>query len=190
MSLNQGIGIGDRRGFLASAGLATLGIGALGSIGRPAVAAVAQADDLGVIQTALALEHEGIAAYRIAGESGLLSPDTLKVASIFMGHHQEHRDSLARLVVELGDRPVEPKADARYIADLKLETLKSEGDVVALATTLERGAASAYVGQIASLKDPKVARLFASISADEAVHWTTLNNAAGTPIPPAAYLFG
>ena len=61
---------------------------------------------------------------------------------------------------------------------------------MALATTLERGAASAYIGQITSLKDPGVARLFASISADEAVHWTTLNNAAGTPIPAAPYLFG
>jgi rubrerythrin len=61
---------------------------------------------------------------------------------------------------------------------------------VALATTLERGAASAYVGQIAALSEPKLAKLFASISADEAVHWTTLNNAAGTPIPTTAYLFG
>ena len=190
MGLNQGVGIGDRRQFLTSAGAATLGIGAVGLMSSRAVAATAESGDLGVIQTALALEHEGIAAYQIAGKSGLLSPDTLKLALIFMGHHQEHRDSLARLVADMGDRPVEPKSDAEYIADLKLETLESEADVVALATTLERGAASAYIGQITSLKDPGVARLFASISADEAVHWTTLNNAAGTPIPAAPYLFG
>ena len=127
MGLNQGVGIGDRRQFLTSAGAATLGIGAVGLMSSRAVAATAESGDLGVIQTALALEHEGIAAYQIAGKSGLLSPDTLKLALIFMGHHQEHRDSLARL--------------------------------------------------------------FASISADEAVHWTTLNNAAGTPIPASAYVF-
>jgi rubrerythrin len=181
---------GDRRRFLAGAGIATLGVGALSLVSGPAAAAGAKTGDLGVIQTALALEHEGIAAYQIAGKSGLLSPGTLKVALNFMGHHQQHRDSLAKLVTELGGHPVEPKTDAQYIAELNLGTLKSEGDIVMLATTLERGAASAYIGQITSLKDPKVAKLFASISADEAVHWTTLNNAAGTAIPTAAYLFG
>ncbi|HET6803991.1 MAG TPA: carboxymuconolactone decarboxylase family protein [Frateuria sp.] len=48
--------------------------------------------DVGVIQTALALEHEGIAAYCIAGKSGLLSPSTRKLALVFMDHHQAHRD--------------------------------------------------------------------------------------------------
>lgn len=190
MGFNRSAGIGDRRKFLTSAGAATLGIGAISLTSSRAVAAAAQSDDVGVIQTALALEHEGIAAYQIAGKSGLLSPATLKTALNFMGHHQQHRDSLAKLVTALGGRPVEPKTAAQYIADLKLDTLKSEGEIVALATTLERGAASAYIGQIASLKDPKIAMLFASISADEAVHWATLNNAAGTPIPTAAYLFG
>ena len=60
---------------------------------------------------------------------------------------------------------------------------------LALATRLERGAAIAYIGQITALKYPALARLFAQISADEAIHWTTLNNAAGTPIPASAYVF-
>jgi demethoxyubiquinone hydroxylase (CLK1/Coq7/Cat5 family) len=107
-----------------------------------------------------------------------------------MGHHQAHRDSLARLVSTAGGKPVEAKTDEQYIAELGLASLKSEADVVALATTLERGAASAYIGQISALKEPKLAKLFASISADEAIHWTTLNNAAGTPIPASAYVFG
>jgi hypothetical protein len=179
-----------RRRFLAHAGLVTLGAGVTGFLPGRTMAAVAQPGDIGVIQTALALEHEGIAAYQIAGKSGLLSPGTLKLAGIFLGHHQQHRDSLAKLVAEAGGKAVEPKSDAQYIEELQLGTLKTEGDIIALATTLERGAASAYIGQIGSLSDPKLARLFASISADEAVHWTTLNNAAGTPIPTTAYLFG
>jgi len=172
MGFDEIVGGGDRRRFLTGVGAATLGIGATAMIGGRAAAAIPQASDVGVIQTALALEHEGIAAYQLAGKSGLLSPGTLKVALIFMGHHQQHRDSLAKLVAQLGDHPVEPKTDAQYSADL------------------EQGAASAYLGQITALKDPKIAQLFASISADEAVHWTTLNNAAGTPIPTGAYLFG
>ena len=190
MHLDQPALAVGRREFLARAGAASFGIGATSLFSGTALAAVAaQSGDVGVVQTALALEHEGIAAYQIAGKSGLLSPDTLKLALIFMGHHQAHRDSLAKLVSQAGDKPVDPKTDAQYISELKLGALKSEGDVVALATRLERGAASAYIGQITALKDPRLAKLFAEISADEVIHWTTLNNAAGIPIPASAYVF-
>jgi rubrerythrin len=72
---------------------------------------------------------------------------------------------------------------------LNLGSLKSEKDVVTLATSLEHGAASAYIMQISAIKNPKIANLFASISADEATHWATLHSAAGLPIPKAAYIF-
>lgn len=183
---------GNRRAFLQKAGALTIGAGAVGLFaGRPAAAAAPKfRSDVGVIQTALELEHEGIAAYRLAGKSGLLSPDTLKVATIFMGHHEAHRDSLAKLVMQAGTKPVEPKSDAQYVEDLKLASLKSEKDVVALATTLELGAASAYIGQINAIREPKLANLFASISADEALHWTALNAAGGGQLPKSAYVFG
>ena len=184
---------GSRRTFLQQAGVLTLGAGAAGLIGAgPAIAAPRPKfrTDVGVIQTALALEHEGIAAYRLAGKSGLLSKGTLQVATIFMGHHEAHRDSLAKVVMQAGAKPVEPKSDAQYVKELNLASLKSEKDVVALATTLEHGAASAYLGQITAIRDPKLANLFASISADEATHWTTLNAAGGGQIPKSAYIFG
>ena len=183
---------GNRRTFLQQAGALTLGASAAGLIAaRPAIAAPPRfRSDVGVIQTALALEHEGIAAYRLAGKSGLLSKGTLEVATIFIGQHEAHRDSLAKLVMQAGMKPVEPKSDAQYVAELNLASLKSEKDVVALATTLERGAASAYIGQINAIRDPKLANLFASISADEATHWTTLNAAGGAAIPKAPYIFG
>lgn len=179
-----------RRSFLARASMVALGAGASTLVVSRASAAVTRPGDIGVIQTALALEHEGIAAYQIAGKSGLLSPKTLKLAMVFLGHHQMHRDALAQLVSDAGGKPVEPKTDAQYIADLQLGSLKTESDVVALATTLERGAATAYISQVAALSEPRLAQLFAGISADEATHWATLHNAAGTPIPIAAFLFG
>jgi hypothetical protein len=191
MNSQDGSIAGNRRAFFQEAGALALGAGAAAILpGRPAIAAVpAFRSDTGVIQTALALEHEGIAAYRLAGKSGLLSPGTFKVALIFMGHHEAHRDSLAKLVSQAGSKPVEPKSDAQYVAELNLASLKSEKDVVALATTLERGAASAYIGHINAIWDPKLANLFASISADEALHWTTLNAAGGGPIPVSPYVF-
>jgi len=190
---NEGFSMaGSRRTFLQRAGALTLGVGTAGLLGaHPAMAAAPKyGSDVGVIQTALALEHEGIAAYQIAGKSGLLSKGTLQVATIFLGHHEVHRDSLAKLVTQAGAKPVEPKSDAQYVADLNLASLKSEKDVVALATVLEHGAASAYIGQISAIRDPKLANLFASISADEATHWSTLNAAGGGEIPKAAYIFG
>jgi hypothetical protein len=192
MDFDDGSLAGSRRTFLQQAGALTLGAGAAGLIAaRPAIAAAPKfRTDVGVIQTALALEHEGIAAYRLAGKSGLLSKGTLQVATIFMGHHEAHRDSLAKVVMQAGAKPVEPKSDAQYVAELNLASLKSEKDVVALATTLEHGAASAYLGQITAIWDPKLANLFASISADEATHWTTLNAAGGGQIPKSAYIFG
>ncbi|MFM9852225.1 MAG: ferritin-like domain-containing protein [Sphingomonadaceae bacterium] len=191
----------ERRAFLRGAGLAAAGIGAFAAAGSPALAATKRATgrgkalagsatDLDILQVALALEHEGIAAYTIAGGSGLLTPDVLKVALVFLGHHKGHRDSLAGLIQKAGGKPVESKSDAEYVSELNLGALKSQGDVVALATRLEMGAASAYVGQVAALKDHSLARLFAQLSSDEAVHWAILNNALGNPIPANAYLFG
>src|SRR5678815_1307770 len=120
-----------RRSFLARASMVALGAGASTIFVSGASAAVTQPGDIGVIQTALALEHEGIAAYQIAGKSGLLSSKTLRLALVFLGHHQMHRDALAKLVSDAGGRPVEPRTDAQYIADLQLGSLKTEGDVVA-----------------------------------------------------------
>ncbi len=146
--------------------------------------------DVAVMQVALALEHEGIAAYRLAGGSGLLTPGTLKVALVFKGHHEQHRDSLAALITKAGGKPVEPKADPDYVKELDLGSLKTEGDVVKLATKLEQGAANAYTGQVAALQDHKLAHLFTQLATDESVHWAVLNGALGQPVPAHAYLFG
>ena len=75
---------GDRRKFLARAGVATPGVGTASLFASRAMStATVRPNDVGVIQTALALEHEGIAAYRIAGKSGLLSPGTRKLALVW-----------------------------------------------------------------------------------------------------------
>src|SRR3954466_5811790 len=89
--------------------------------------------DIDVLQTTLAFEHEGIAAYRLAGASGLLAPNTLSVARIFLGHHEQHREALAQLIRLTGAKPIEPRADAEYVDALNLQKLKNQGDVIKLA---------------------------------------------------------
>ncbi len=177
----------QRGGLVALAG----GIATLGLTPRRANAQMSNSSgDVAVMQVALALEHEGIAAYRLAGGSGLLTPGTLKVALVFKGHHEQHRDSLAALITKAGGKPVEPKADPDYVKELDLGSLKTEGDVVKLATNLEQGAANAYTGQVAALQDHKLAHLFTQLATDESVHWAVLNGALGQPVPAHAYLFG
>jgi hypothetical protein len=146
--------------------------------------------DVEVIQSALAGEHAGIAAYRIAGGSGLLVPDTLKVALLFKSHHEGHRDALAKLISDIGATPVAPKSDDDYVSELKLGALKSQADILSLATTLERGAASGYISQISSIRDSGLSQLFAQISADEMIHWTTLNGMIGGSLPAEPFQFG
>ena len=189
----QSIEAPARRSFLSTAGLMTGGLGlAAVASAFPASAAHRRTavhkagGDIDVLQGALALEHEGIAAYQIAGASGLLTPDVLKVALVFLGH----RDALANLIRKAGGKPVEAKSDADYTMELNLGALKSQGDVVALATKLEMGAANAYVGQVAALQDHALAHLFAQLGTDEAVHWAVLNNALGAAVPTPAFIFG
>ena len=182
----------DRRDFLRTAGLAAAGVGALSLFETPAMAASASAvkagGDMDILQVALALEHEGIAAYKIAGGSGLLTPDVLKVALVFLGHHNAHRDSLASLIQKGGGKPVESQSDAEYIKALNLGALKSQLDVLNLAAGLEKGAASAYLGQSLALKDKALTRLFVQLSTDEAIHWSLLSVTVGNAVPAAAYL--
>lgn len=187
----------DRREILKFAGLtsATLALGAAGASGafaatkkRGGGSATAGAD-VGVMQGALALEHEGIAAYKIAAGSGLLSPGTIAVATVFLGHHEGHRDALAKLIAQMGGKPVEPKTNDEYIKALNIAALKSEADVVKFAAGLEQGATNAYVGQIAAIHDAQTAHLFAQLGTDEAVHWALLNAAAGGTVPKPAFLF-
>lgn len=186
----------DRRAILKLAGLtsATFALGAVGASESLAAtkkrsgSATAGAD-VGVMQGALALEHEGIAAYKIAAGSGLLSQGTIAVATVFLGHHEGHRDALAKLIAQMGGKPVEPKTNDDYIKELNIAALKSEADVVKFAAGLEQGAANAYVGQVAALKDHQIAHLFAQLGTDEAVHWALLNSAAGGSVPKPAFLF-
>ena len=70
----------------------------------------AQPADITVLNTAIAAEHEAVAAYQLGAESGLLTSEVLPVAVAFQGHHKEHIDALAKAVRELGGIPAEPKA--------------------------------------------------------------------------------
>jgi rubrerythrin len=184
----------DRRAAL-SAGARTLSVAGIlavfgSSIPSDGLAAAAPGQDVQLLNAAIALEHEGIAAYQIGAESGLLTPGVLKIGLTFQSHHKQHRDELATAVRRLGGEPAPAKALSAYAADLGVAALKDQTGVLRLALKLERGAANAYLGLIPSLGQTDFHVLVARMAGDEAFHAATLANALGEPIPQNALIFG
>jgi hypothetical protein len=144
--------------------------------------AASASDDIQVLNTALGLEYEGIAAYQVGAESGLLQPPVLAVAVTFQDHHKKHAEVLASTVKKLGGTPVTPKS--KY--DFPTGNLKTQNDVLQFAAGLEQGAAQAYYGAVPVFTNKDLASAAASIMADEAMHWAVLRNALGQdPVPNA-----
>jgi ferritin-like protein len=186
----------SRRALLADAGKLTLSAGAIALLsGNEALANATGADaakDTGILNIALALEHEAIAAYQIGAESGLLAKEVLPVAVLFQSHHKAHRDALAATVRKLGGTPAAEQAMDAYMKSSKLNVgaIKSQGDVLALAQRLELGAANAYLGVIPAFGDRELAKIAGRLAADETMHYTALTQALGGKLPGAALSFG
>ena len=186
----------SRRALLADAGKLTLSAGAIALLaGNDALASTAGADaskDTGILNIALALEHEAIAAYQIGAESGLLAKEVLPVAVLFQSHHKAHRDALADTVRKLGGTPAAEQAMDAYVKSSKLNVaaIKSQGDVLALAQRLELGAANAYLGVIPAFGDRELAKIAGRLAADETMHYTALTQALGGKLPSGALSFG
>lgn len=185
----------SRRALFGQAALSATAVallaGVSGATARSAFAASGDmAGDTGILNVALALEHEAIAAYSLGAGSGLLKPGTLGVAVQFQGHHKAHRDALMSTIVKMGGKPVAAKSDADYAKALNAAALKSEVDVVRLAARLEKGAANAYLGVIPAFQNKDLAQVSARLAADEVMHWTELNGALGDALPKEALSFG
>lgn len=146
--------------------------------------------DSAILNVALGLEWEGIGAYQLGAESGLLRPETLSVAVLFQSQHKEHAEALANAIRQLGGQPVQPLSQADYAEAIEAETLKTETDVLQLATRLEKGAANAYLGVIPAFTDPTFGQICGRLAADEVMHWTVLTQALGQALPERALTFG
>lgn len=186
-----------RRGLLRGSGVTVLSASAVALLAGCEKMAIAQsgngasaASDVGILNTALALENEAISAYQLGAQSGLLQKPVLEVAVLFQTHHKEHRDALIATIRKLGGTPVPAKGDAEVAQALNAAALKTQTDVLRLAQRLEKGAANAYIGVIPSFGDRGLAQVSARLAADEAMHWTVLTQALKDPLPAKALSFG
>lgn len=176
-----------RRTFLGVSGLGLSGAAVALLAGRDSLAAEAganPANDVAILNTALAAELEAIAAYGVGAGSGLLKGPVLALAVTFQGHHKQHADVLAATVSKLGGKAATAKANYSF----PVETLKTQNDVLRFAAGLEKGAVSAYLGAVPLFKDRELSKAAASILGDEAMHWAILRQAVGEEPVPAAFV--
>ena len=151
--------------------------------------AQATGQDVEILNAAIALEHEGIAAYTIAAGSGLLQAAVTQIGLTFRGHHMAHRDALMAAVTQLGGTPAAAKTEAEYVQSLNVASLRNQADVLGLALRLERGAANAYLSLIPQL-GVNFHQVAARMAGDETFHVAILANALGEPIPQQGLMFG
>jgi len=189
--------IQSRRSMLGTMGGSMLSVAAIGVLGNTSVAHAMDdhekdmSGDVAILNVALGLEHEAIAAYQIGAESGLLEKGVLDVAVLFQGHHKGHRDALIAAIGSMGGTAVESKTQAEYVEELDIaNTVKGQADVLKLAQKLERGAANAYLGVIPSFSEDSLKQISGRLAADEATHWAILSNALGDSFPAEPLMFG
>ena len=178
----------NRRAILGGAALLS-GTAIALLAGQDALAAIAARTeagqkDVGILNTALSAEHEAVAAYQVAADSGLLEKPVLALAKQFQGHHRAHVDLLAGTVAKLGGKPVLAKAS--YV--LPTDKLKTQTDVLRFAALLEKGAVSAYLNAVPVFGNRDLAKAAASILGDEAMHWAVLRHAVGEDPVPVAFV--
>ncbi|HTV32905.1 MAG TPA: ferritin-like domain-containing protein [Methylocella sp.] len=177
----------SRRNFMSEGGkLSVLAVALLVGSEKMAKGASPSPSDLGILNTALGLEYEGIAAYQVGAESKLLKPAILKVAVQFQSDHKKHAEALANTIVKLGGSPVSAKKTAEY--DFPTHKLKTEADVLKFAAGLEQGAVSAYLGAVPAFEDRDLAKVAASILGNEAQHVSLLLNALGQNPDPSPFM--
>jgi hypothetical protein len=142
--------------------------------------------DVDILNTALGLEYEGIAAYQVGAESGLLQPAVLKLAVGFQSDHKQHAEALVKAIASMGGAPVQPKTAAEY--NFPTADLKSQTDVLKFAAGLEEGAVNAYKGAIPLFANRDLAGAGSSILGSEAMHWAILRSALGVEPPTVAFV--
>jgi hypothetical protein len=143
-------------------------------------------DDIAILNNALGLEYQLVAAYRLAGQSRFAS-DALKVNFRRFGEdHGHHAEGLQRWIKAAGGQPVEPRGARDY--GLPDDSWPSAAELLRFLSGLEKGMALTYLGAVPAFADRDLARDSAAILGVETMHWTLLRQALGEDPVPAAFL--
>ncbi len=155
-----------------------LGAGAVGAaaLAFASPAGAASSKDIMALQTAAGLENLAVFTYKtaltlpfIGGSSAL--PVVKAFVTKTMAQHSEHAAAFNAAVTKLGGK-TQSGTDPKYtpVVQKAAPTLKTPGDVVALAITLEDIAAETYVADVGLVSTSTLRDLFSSVAGVEAQH--------------------
>jgi rubrerythrin len=171
----------NRKRFLAGTG--AIGVGAIAGTmlltrGFASASAAGALDDQTIAGYAQGIELAAVAAYTMAAP--VLSPGTLKVAKLFISHHQQHADAFGSVA---GNKKA-TGPNAKLVAALTptLKGIKDEKAALEFAFTLENQAAYTYAAALTLLQDPTYAAATATILPIETAHAVVLGLALGKPV--------
>ncbi len=142
----------------------------------------AKSADVVLLNQALDLEHEAIAAYT-AGIP-LLDGRAKKAAQLFLTQELSHAGEMRGLVKQAGGRP--NKAQAGY----DLGRPKSALDVLGLLHDIEHRQLRLYFGAITKLSPGSVRAAVAAVLANDAQHVSVLRSTLGLAPLPSAFVTG
>ena len=166
----------SRRQVLRAGGLSVAAGVMASAIPAAAVKEPQYAGDLAILNVALGLEHQAIAAYDAGAKSKLLNADQLKIAVSFQNDHKRHRDVLTKFITHYGGTPVAPKASYDF------GTITSATDIVKLAQSLEDGAMGAYLANAGNLVNREILNAAVPILEDEVRHNTVFKQLLGMDV--------
>ena len=175
-----------RRAFIRKLGLGTLVSGGLmaGGYASALTAIIAKpvhADnnlDIQILQTAASLEILAIATYGAALGLPFIADGNAVIktfAMTTMQQHDEHRMAFQAQTQALGGQP-QTQANPKYgpVVEQAKPMLRTPGNVVTLAATLEEVATETYLADLTLLDETRSKTIFASIMGVECQHLATL----------------
>jgi hypothetical protein len=132
--------------------------------------------DLAILNVALGLEHQALAAYKAGAESGLLSGNSLELALACQKDHKRHRDVIIKTINQYGGKAVDARQEYDFGA------LKRTEDILMLAHNLEQEAVDAYLANAAKLQSSNILNAAVAILVDEVRHATNFKMALGISV--------
>lgn len=134
--------------------------------------------DLDILNYALTLEYLESAMYREAISSGKLSGRALQLAQIFGKEEEQHAETLAAVIGQLGGTPVMPRSS------YKLPSFTDQSTILNFLIAIEDTGVGAYLGQVGSIQSGNLLGAAAGIFAVEALHTAALRTLVGKPANP------
>jgi rubrerythrin len=173
-----------RRGALG--GAAALALASCGGGDPPPATGPRAGSGAGLLNSIVALEHAGIAAWAAIAE--VLRGDARRYAREIRERELAHAERVAALVTELGGTPPKTRSAEDYAR--LFPRMNDEADALHFARDLEERLVRAYLEGLRLLPDSDQRRATVEIAADEAEDLAVVHALAGEPAAPQAFVTG